>query len=206
MTESDNQRTDLVIKYRGPRGGNCRLVIRGFDGNIEIRQLLQDPKHQPEWKIEYLAGLYEEQIRQPNEAKHHRYRACDYTMSHYMYIDAYGIAHHTKNFKDSPDYFAQDTVQGFELALENESVLQQLLSELTPEQRERTQLFYLEGYSYTEIAEMQGVSPTAVRNSINRGFEVIRKKFHDPVQKRCFSCLQSERENKKSPSQKEVNP
>lgn len=206
MTKEDNQRSDLVIRYRGPKGGHCRLVITDFDGDIEIRQLLQDSELQPEWKIEYLAGLYEEQIRQPNEAKHHQYTTRDYAMSRYMYIDAYGRAHHKKNFQDTPDHWTHDVVQDFELALENESDLQQLLAELTPEQRKRTKLFYLEGYSYTEIAEMQGVSPTAVRSSINRGFEVIRKKFKTPFKNDVFPAYQSERENKKSPSQKEVKP
>ncbi len=172
----------------------------------KIRQLLQDSELPTGMENRILGRLIRGANSSANEAKHHQYTTRDYAMSRYMYIDAYGRAHHKKNFQDTPDHWTHDVVQDFELALENESDLQQLLAELTPEQRKRTKLFYLEGYSYTEIAEMQGVSPTAVRSSINRGFEVIRKKFKTPFKNDVFPAYQSERENKKSPSQKEVKP
>ena len=205
-TNNDNQRQDLVIRYTGPRGGEYDLVIKAVDWDEELCRQLQDPAYQPEWKMEYLAQLYDEQIRQPNEAKHHRYKADDEAMRKYMYLDASGRVCHIKNGEGKARHSLSGVLQGFELELENREVLNMLLAELTPEQRERTILFYLEGYSYTEIAKMQGVSPTAVRNSINRGFALIRKKYPEHVQKEHFSCLEGEKGKTIPPSRKEVSP
>ena len=196
MTKYDKQRQDLIIHYKGPRGGNCKLIIKDFDGDIEICRLLQNPEIQPEWKIKYLESLYDEQIRQPNKAKHHRYNLGDKAIAVYLYADGEGVVKHIKNFEDTPKQSLSWVEPEFARNLENQEVLEQLLSELTLKQKERTILFYLKGYSYTEIAQMQGVSPTAVRNSINRGFETIRKNFKEQVQKQNFSCLQSEKEKR----------
>ncbi|HHV04179.1 MAG TPA: hypothetical protein GXX64_09810, partial [Bacteroidales bacterium] len=182
-TNNDKQRQSLVINYFGPRGGKCKLKIEGLPMDENIRKQLQDPDYWPEWKTVYLADLYQEQVAQKNEAKHHQYEVTDNVMATYMYKDASGQAHHIQNGEGRSKYSLSSTAQDFELDLENHEVLEMLLSELNPEQRERTILFHLYGYRYTDIAEMQGVSPTAVRNSINRGFAAIRKKYPDHVQK-----------------------
>ena len=193
-TNNGNQRQTLVINYVGPRGGKCKLRIEGLPLDDPVRKQLQDPDYWPEWKTIYLAGLYQEQIAQKNEAKHHQYEVTDKVMESYMYKDASGQAHHIQNGEGHAKYSLSSTAQDFELDLENREVLEMLLSELNPEQRERTIHFHLHGYSYTDIAEMQGVSPTAVRNSINRGFAAIRKKYPDHVQKGDSSCLKSGKE------------
>ena len=192
-TNNDKQRQSLVINYVGPRGGKCKLKIEGLPMDENIRKQLLDPDY-CQWKTVYLAGLYQEQVSQKNEAKHHQYEVTDNVMESYMYKDASGKAHHIQNGEGHAKYSLSSTAQDFELDLENREVLEMLLSELNPEQRERTILFHLHGYSYTDIAEMQGVSPTAVRNSINRGFAAIRKKYPDHVQKGDSSCLKSGKE------------
>lgn len=206
MSNRDKSRQTLVINYVGPRGGKCRLTIEGLPIDETIWEQLQDPNYWPEWKTVYLAGLYQEQVAQKNEAKHHRYDATDDVMESYMYKDASGQVRHIQNGEGHAKYSFSSTAQEFEQDLENREVLEMLLSELNPEQRERTILFHLHGYSYTDIAEMQGVSATAVRNSINRGFAAIRKKYPEHVQKEKSSCLKGEKEKTIPPSQKEVGP
>lgn len=205
-TKNDNQRPDLLVDYTGPRGGKCKLTIKGLPEGDLIRKQLQDPDYWPEWKKSYLASLYDEQIRQPNEAHHHRYELSEQAMSTYVYEDVSGQAHHIQNGEGRAKYIISNPQQKFELDLESRENLNFLLSDLSSNQRERTILFVLDGYSFTDIAEMQGVSATAVRNSINRGFAAIRKKYPEHVQKEKSSCLKGEKEKTIPPSQKEVDP
>lgn len=192
MTKKLNQKSDLTVTYTGPRGGKWKLIIENFEGDLDIRQKLQDPNFQADWKEVYLDSLYDEQIRQPNEAHHHRYKMTDKTMSTYLYSDTYGDVHHIRNWEGNPTRPLVGATPAFELEIEQREMLADLLCHLNPTQRERVRLYYLCGYNYTEIGKMQGVSPTAVRNSINRGLETIRKKSQVPVQKSSGSCLKGE--------------
>lgn len=194
MTSENKQRRGLTVLYTGPRGGLWELTIEGFEGNLQIRQQLQDSDYEAEWKSAYLDSLYDEQIRQPNEAKHHRYNLNNEALNKYVYSDSYGLAQHVRNFNDGIRRPLSGTSPAFELQLESQDLIVELLQLANDTQRERISLFYLFGYSYTEIAEIQDVSPTAVRNSINRGLEAIRKNFRSPVQNNDSSCLKGKKE------------
>ena len=60
---------------------------------------------------------------------------------------------------------------------ERASRLSQALSRLPPEQREAVVLFEVEGFAISEIAEMQGVSQTAVKTRLRRGRERLRHHY-----------------------------
>lgn len=60
---------------------------------------------------------------------------------------------------------------------ERASRLAQALRRLPPEQREAVVLFEVEGFAILEIAEMQGVSQTAVKTRLRRGRERLRHHY-----------------------------
>ena len=47
----------------------------------------------------------------------------------------------------------------------------------TPTQRERLKLYYFQGYSFAEIAKMEGCAEAAVRQSVTAGLKKIKKYF-----------------------------
>jgi RNA polymerase sigma-70 factor (ECF subfamily) len=57
--------------------------------------------------------------------------------------------------------------------------LQRVLRELPPENAAALLLHALEGYSYKEIADIQGVTMTAVRSRIARARQAFRKGYED---------------------------
>ncbi|MBW2109499.1 MAG: sigma-70 family RNA polymerase sigma factor [Deltaproteobacteria bacterium] len=68
----------------------------------------------------------------------------------------------------------------------NESILiekdlEQAMDHLTPEQQEVIHLRFIEGYSTTEIAEIQGKSPGAIRALQFRAIETLRNLMASPT-------------------------
>ena len=67
--------------------------------------------------------------------------------------------------------FHDQTLEG----ILGKQVLAELEEQLTPEQREAIRLYFFEGYSFKEIAELTGRSLGNVRNHYYRGLDRIRK-------------------------------
>jgi len=76
--------------------------------------------------------------------------------------------------------------------LENEKLVESLLSKLNTDQREAIVLARYQGLSYAEIAQIAGCSEGAVKTRIFRGMEIMKKHLMgDPNKEdRCLNAVQ----------------
>ena len=63
----------------------------------------------------------------------------------------------------------------FEDQLINSLQLRKALSSLSDKQRQRLLQYYIMGYTYRKIAEMEGVTDTAVKQNINKIIKKLKK-------------------------------
>ena len=63
----------------------------------------------------------------------------------------------------------------FEDQLINSLQLRKALSSLSDKQRQRLLQYYIMGYTYRKIAEMEGVIDTAVKQNINKIIKKLKK-------------------------------
>ncbi len=77
---------------------------------------------------------------------------------------------------------ARDSLGAYELkksADERSQALEQALSALSPKQRAAVHLFYYEGYSTAEIAEITGDAPATVRSHLHRARKALHIELED---------------------------
>lgn len=77
---------------------------------------------------------------------------------------------------------ASDSLQQFESEREMAAqgiMIERALAALSPKQRAIVHLFYYEGYSTTEIAEIIGDAPTTVRSHLHRARKALRIELED---------------------------
>ena len=65
----------------------------------------------------------------------------------------------------------------FEDHLLDKVLIEYLLQQLTEKEKERIKLYYLQGYTYAEIAQMENKSVTAIYLSITRAIEKIKRQL-----------------------------
>lgn len=83
----------------------------------------------------------------------------------------YGCGHDDSE-KDYPSEFIDfDT----ENRMVNKTLLEETVAQLTEKQRRRIALYYTEGYSFQQIAEIEKVGKKSVENSIHNGLKKLKR-------------------------------
>lgn len=146
----------LWVKYQGKKK-EIKLKIEDCPDDIEIRTKLQDEGYKAEWKKAYLDSHYEEQLndqRESREDRHTSLESFDYEDEKYF------------SSKSNPHK-----------ALEEKETISSIMSACNENQQEILRLYYIEGYSKTDIARMRGVDESAIRKTINRAIKTIERKL-----------------------------
>jgi RNA polymerase sigma factor (sigma-70 family) len=140
------------------------IVYQFFDGNVEItvtQYLDKNPTRDEQdfWEIKALSDeVFHQEAQQENMAAKKNVRFD--TMSKSI----------ESNFFILPS--PEELLLVREQKQRERNFIEKLLSPLSEAQRRRFILHFVDGYSFKEIAEIEGVTPTAIRVSI---FEARRK-------------------------------
>ena len=144
----------FVVEYQGKRKA-IKLVIEDCPDNLEIRTQLEDPDFEVDWKSAYLDSHYEEELNNQREAKEERHTSLE-SFTH-----------------EDERYFASECTPD-EIVEKQESIAH-LLSYCNANQQDILTLHFVEGYSKVEIAEMRRVDESAIRKTITRALETIKR-------------------------------
>lgn len=117
------------------------------------------PKLKEEDRVNYLKDLYHDQEREKN---YHR--------------KTFAFSKYTNSEESS--YDPEDVNQNLETSVINELFLKQVLDYLPIKDRQYITLFYIEGYTKTDIATKLNVTRKTVQTNLDRIIEELRMHFN----------------------------
>lgn len=101
--------------------------------------------------------------------------------------DAIAAAEFCKNNFDWEQQFETEEEQ--RLISRRNLLVQDSLKELTPRQKEVVELFYWDGFTYSQIAEQLGISRQTVEEHLAASYPKLRKYFTGELKTPCISAL-----------------